>query len=80
MYVELLDPADQTAVAKGQAAMLCPSCSRAMYWPRTFRNDPAPASADLPIVYWSLAKWNRRPPDKQQEALNRVPNLTRFLR
>jgi hypothetical protein len=80
MYAELLEPADRVAVAKGQAALLCPLCGQAMYWPRTFLNDPVPAPADLPVVYWSLAIWNRRPADKQQEALSGVPNLTRFLR
>jgi hypothetical protein len=80
MYSELLETDDQMAVANGLAAMVCPLCTGKMYWPLTFRNDPAPAPAGIPVVYWSLAKWNRWSPDDQQAALSRVPNLTRFLR
>ncbi len=80
MYAELLEDADRVAVAKGQAAMICPMCAARMYWPRTFLNDPAPATEGMPVVYWSLARWNRLSPADQQNALNRVPNLTRFLR
>jgi hypothetical protein len=80
MYSELLESADQVAVANGQAAMICPACGEKMYWPRTFLNNPAPAPQGMPVVYWSLARWNSWSPDDQQSALSRVPNLTRFLR
>jgi hypothetical protein len=80
MYAELLEPDDRAAAANGQAAMVCPMCTAAMYWPRTFRNDPAPAPAGMPVVYWSLARWNNLSLADQQYALSRVPNLTRFLR
>ena len=78
MYAELLEPTDRVAAARGQVAMVCPSCGEKMYWPRTFLNNPAPA--DMPVVYWSLARWNTWPPKQQQDALTRVPNLTRYLR
>jgi hypothetical protein len=80
MYAELLEDADRAAAATGQAAMICPACGQEMYWPRTFLNNPAPAPVGMPVVYWSLARWNSWPPDIQQEALSRVPNLTRYLR
>jgi hypothetical protein len=80
MYSELLEPTDRVAAAKGQAAMVCPLCGERMYWPRTFLNNPLPAPADMPVVYWSLAIWNSWSPDMQRDALSRVPNLTRYLR
>jgi hypothetical protein len=80
MYSELLEPSDQVAVANGQAAMVCPACGEKMYWPLTFLKDPASAPVGMPVVYWSLARWNRWAPDDQQTALSRVPNLMRFLR
>lgn len=80
MYAELLEDADRAAAATGRAAMICPMCATKMYWPRTFLNDPSPAPEDMPVVYWSLARWNNLSPIDQQNALSRVPNLTRFLR
>jgi hypothetical protein len=80
IYSELLEFDDRIAAANGQTAMICPLCDSRMYWPRTFLNAPAPAPADLPVVYWSWARWHQFPPDKQREALDRIPNLTKFLR
>jgi hypothetical protein len=77
MYAELLEPADRVATATGRAAMVCPFCGTKMYWPRTFRNDPAPD--DMPVAHWSRAQWNSWPPDKQQEAIDRILNITSLL-
>jgi hypothetical protein len=80
LYSELLTDEDRRAAATGQAAMVCPACGEKMYWPRTFLKDPAPAPVGMPVVYWSLARWNNWGPDDQQTALSRVPNLTKYLR
>jgi hypothetical protein len=60
--------------------MVCPACGERMYWPRTFLNNPAPAPVGLAVVYWSRAIWDSWIPQKQQEALTRVPNRMRYLR
>jgi hypothetical protein len=38
------------------------------------------ADPGLPVVYWSKAIWDTWTPERQQEALGRVPNIGQWLR
>ena len=79
VYVELFTPADGAMLAKGKASTLCPSCNEPMRFPRSLMSDPVIVDPDTPVVYRSKALWATWTPERQQEAISRVPNIQQLL-